>query len=149
MDGNTRNANVTNCTFPSQTLHHNFTTVRRNVTVCRSPHPSLDWIKIGAGARYRPRRRAQCSHIIGSGIMSIPAILKVLGVFPAIALILIVAVLAEVSVDFLMRFTDAGVKTTYASVMREAFGSVGGLTTKVIVIINNFGGLILLLIIIG
>jgi len=87
--------------------------------------------------------------IIGSGIMSIPAILKVLGVFPAMALILIVAVLAEVSVDFLMRFTDAGVKTTYASVMREAFGSVGGLTTKVIVIINNFGGLILLLIIIG
>jgi amino acid permease len=87
--------------------------------------------------------------IIGSGIMSIPAILKVLGVFPSFALILIVAVLAEISVDFLMRFTDAGAKTTYAGVMKEAFGPVGALTTKVFVIINNFGGLILLLIITG
>lgn len=87
--------------------------------------------------------------IIGSGIMSLPAILKVLGVFPALVVILIVAVLAEISVDFLMRFSDAGIKPTYASVMKEAFGSVGGLITKVYIIINNFGGAILLLIIIG
>ncbi|CAI8597401.1 unnamed protein product [Vicia faba] len=87
--------------------------------------------------------------IIGSGIMSLPAILKVLGVFPSLAVIVIVAVLAEISVDFLMRFSDTGIKPTYASVMKEAFGSVGGLITKVCIIINNFGGAILLLIIIG
>lgn len=87
--------------------------------------------------------------IIGAGIMSIPAILKVLGVIPSFALILIVAVLAEVSVDFLMRFTHAGETTTYAGVMSEAFGSVGALTAQVCVIITNFGGLILYLIIIG
>jgi len=87
--------------------------------------------------------------IIGSGIMSIPAILKVLGVLPSFALILIVAVLAEVSVDFLMRFTHAGVTTTYSGVMKEAFGSVGALSAQVCVIITNFGGLVLFLIIIG
>ncbi|XP_050880391.1 amino acid transporter AVT6C [Lathyrus oleraceus] len=87
--------------------------------------------------------------IIGAGIMSIPAILKVLGVFPSFALIAIVAGLAEVSVDFLMRFTHAGDTTTYSGVMKEAFGSAGALAAQVCVIVTNFGGLILFLIIIG
>ncbi|XP_058787638.1 amino acid transporter AVT6D-like [Vicia villosa] len=87
--------------------------------------------------------------IIGAGIMSIPAVLKVLGVFPSFALFLIVAVLAEVSVEFLLRFTHAGETTTYAGVMKEAFGSAGALTAKVFIIINNLGVLILFLIIIG
>ncbi|XP_027335020.1 amino acid transporter AVT6C-like isoform X2 [Abrus precatorius] len=87
--------------------------------------------------------------IIGAGIMSIPAIMKVLGVFPAIAMILVVAVLAEVSVDFLMRFTHTGETTTYAGVMREAFGPPGALAAQICVIITNVGGLILYLIIIA
>ncbi|CAK8566417.1 unnamed protein product [Lathyrus sativus] len=87
--------------------------------------------------------------IVGSGIMSIPAVLNVLGVFPSFTLFLIVAVLAEVSVEFLMRFTHAGETTTYAGVMKEAFGSAGAFTAKVCIIINNFGALILFLIIIG
>ncbi|CAI8597402.1 unnamed protein product [Vicia faba] len=87
--------------------------------------------------------------IIGAGIMSIPAILKVLGVFPSFALIAIVAVLAEVSVDFLMRFTQAGETTTYSGVMKEAFGPAGALAAQVCVIVTNFGGLILFLIIIA
>ncbi|GAU29436.1 hypothetical protein TSUD_150060 [Trifolium subterraneum] len=68
--------------------------------------------------------------IIGAGIMSIPAILKVLGVFPSFALILIVAILAEVSVEFLLRFTHAGETTTYSGVMREAFGSYGAISVQ-------------------
>lgn len=87
--------------------------------------------------------------IVGAGIMSIPAIMKVLGVVPAFAMILVVAVLAELSVDFLMRFTHSGETTTYAGVMREAFGSGGALAAQVCVIITNVGGLILYLIIIG
>lgn len=87
--------------------------------------------------------------IIGAGIMSIPAILKVLGVVPAFAMILIVAVLAELSVEFLLRFTHAGETTTYAGVMREAFGSSGAIAAQVCVIVTNFGALILYLIIIG
>ncbi|XP_014520164.1 amino acid transporter AVT6C [Vigna radiata var. radiata] len=87
--------------------------------------------------------------IVGAGIMSIPAIIKVLGVVPAIAMIIVVAVLAELSVEFLMRFTHSGETTTYAGVMREAFGSSGALVAQACVIITNVGGLILYLIIIG
>ncbi|XP_020237236.1 amino acid transporter AVT6C [Cajanus cajan] len=87
--------------------------------------------------------------IVGAGIMSIPAIIKVLGVIPALVMILVVAVLAELSVDFLMRFTHSGETTTYAGVMREAFGSPGALAAQLCVIVTNVGGLILYLIIIG
>ncbi|CAN0921755.1 Amino acid transporter AVT6C [Linum grandiflorum] len=41
--------------------------------------------------------------IIGAGIMSIPATLKVLGVIPAFLMIVAIAWLADVSVEFLMR----------------------------------------------
>lgn len=87
--------------------------------------------------------------IVGAGIMSIPAIMKVLGVVPAFAMIIVVAVLAELSVEFLMRFTHSGETRTYAGVMREAFGSPGALVVQVCVIITNVGALILYLIIIG
>ncbi|KAJ0045022.1 hypothetical protein Pint_06617 [Pistacia integerrima] len=46
--------------------------------------------------------------IIGAGIMSIPATLKVLGVIPAFVMIVIIACLANISVEILMRFTHAG-----------------------------------------
>ncbi|KAK7305942.1 hypothetical protein VNO77_43855 [Canavalia gladiata] len=87
--------------------------------------------------------------IVGAGIMSVPAIMKVLGVIPAFVMVLVVAVLAEISVDFLMRFTHTGETKTYAGVMREAFGPLGALAAQVCVIITNIGGLILYLIIIG
>ncbi|KAJ7959572.1 Amino acid transporter protein [Quillaja saponaria] len=87
--------------------------------------------------------------IIGAGIMSIPMTLKVLGIIPAIALILIIGFLAELSVDFLMRFTHSGETTTYAGVMREAFGPVGSLAAQVCVMITNLGALVMYLIIIG
>ncbi|RDX61064.1 Amino acid transporter AVT6C, partial [Mucuna pruriens] len=85
--------------------------------------------------------------IIGAGIMSLPATLKVLGVIPALMLILVIAFLAELSVEFLMRFTRAGQTTTYAGVMREAFGPLGGIAAQVAVVITNLGCLIMYLII--
>ena len=87
--------------------------------------------------------------IIGAGIMSVPATLKVLGVIPAFLMIVIVALLAEISVDFLMRFTHSGETTTYAGVMREAFGPVGAVAAQVCVMITNLGCLIMFQIIIG
>ncbi|KAJ1426307.1 Amino acid transporter, transmembrane domain [Sesbania bispinosa] len=71
--------------------------------------------------------------IIGAGIMSLPATLKVLGVIPAFVLILVIAILAEVSVDFLMRFTHSGETTTYAGVMRESFGPLGAVAAQLCV----------------
>lgn len=81
--------------------------------------------------------------------MSIPATVKVVGVIPAFVMILIIAMLAEVSVDFLMRFTHSGETTTYSGVMREAFGPAGAVATQVLVIITNYGCSIMYLIIIG
>ncbi|EXB25861.1 hypothetical protein L484_012287 [Morus notabilis] len=87
--------------------------------------------------------------IIGAGIMSIPATLKVLGVIPAFVLIVIVGLLVDISVEFLMRFTHSGDATTYGGVMKESFGQVGSVATQICVMITNFGCLIMYLIIIG
>jgi len=87
--------------------------------------------------------------IIGAGIMSIPATLRVLGVIPAFSLIVVVAVLADLSVEFLLRFTYSGDTTTYAGVMGEAFGSFGSVLVQVFVMITNWGCLIVYLIILG
>lgn len=87
--------------------------------------------------------------IIGAGIMSIPATLKVLGVIPALVLIMIIAWLVDISVEFLLRYTQSGESTTYAGVMREVFGRVGSVSVQICVIITNLGCLIIYLIIIG
>ncbi|XP_050387467.1 amino acid transporter AVT6C [Argentina anserina] len=87
--------------------------------------------------------------IIGAGIMSIPATLKVLGVIPAFVLIVIIAFLVDVSVEFLMRFTHSGESRTYAGVMRESFGEVGSVAAQVCVMFTNLGCLIMYQIIIG
>ncbi|PON83243.1 Amino acid transporter, transmembrane domain containing protein [Trema orientale] len=87
--------------------------------------------------------------IIGAGIMSIPATLKVLGIIPALVLIVIVGILVEISVEFLMRFTHSGESITYAGVMNESFGRAGSVATQVCVMITNLGCLIMYLIIIA
>ncbi|XP_026457012.1 amino acid transporter AVT6C-like isoform X2 [Papaver somniferum] len=89
---------------------------------------------------------------IGAGIMSIPATLKVLGVIPAIILIVVIAILSEVSAEFLIRFTKSSdnlKKTTYAGVMGESFGRVGSIMLQICIMITNLGCLIIYLIIIG
>ncbi|KAF5736523.1 putative sodium-coupled neutral amino acid transporter 7 [Tripterygium wilfordii] len=87
--------------------------------------------------------------IIGAGIMSIPATMKVLGVIPAFVLIVGIGWLAEISVEFLMRFTHAGDSRTYAGLMMESFGKAGSVLVQICVMITNFGCLIIYLIIIG
>lgn len=87
--------------------------------------------------------------IIGAGIMSIPATLKVLGVVPALLLIMAVAWLVDISVELLLRFTNSGNSTTYAGVMKEAFGTVGSLVLQICIMINNFGCLTMYIIIMG
>ncbi|KAK6932945.1 Amino acid transporter, transmembrane domain [Dillenia turbinata] len=104
-----------------------------------------------------PERRPSISYavfnvsttIIGAGIMSIPATLKVLGLFPACFLIVGLAVLADVSAEFLMRYTRSGEMTTYAGVMRASFGKLGSASVQICVLISNLGTLIIYLIIIG
>lgn len=87
--------------------------------------------------------------IIGAGIMSIPATLKVLGVVPAFLMIVLIAIVVEISVEFMLRFTYSGQCTTYAGLMRESFGRVGSVSVQICVMITNLGCLIMYLIIIG
>lgn len=87
--------------------------------------------------------------IIGAGIMSIPATLKVLGVFPAFAMIVLIAFVVDISVEFMLRFTYSGQSTTYAGLMRESFGRAGSVAVQICVMITNLGCLIMYLIIIG
>ncbi|KAA8534005.1 hypothetical protein F0562_031522 [Nyssa sinensis] len=105
----------------------------------------------------QPEKRASVSgavfnvstSIIGAGIMSIPATLKVLGVLPAFVLIVMIAILVDISVEFMTRFTHAGESTTYAGLMKESFGRFGSVAVQICVMITNCGCLIIYLIIIG
>ena len=94
--------------------------------------------------------------MVGAGIMSIPATFKVLGVFSALFLIVVVAFLADLSANFLLRFTNSddtksfsGETMTYGGVMKESFGSIGSLLVQISVIITNWGCLVVYLIILG
>ncbi|KAE8689639.1 Transmembrane amino acid transporter family protein isoform 2 [Hibiscus syriacus] len=90
-----------------------------------------------------------CTTMVGAGIMSIPATIKVLGIIPGFAVMFMVAVLVEITVEFLLRYTQHGKSTTYAGLMAESFGSLGSLAVQISVMITNLGCLIIYLIIIG
>lgn len=85
--------------------------------------------------------------VVGAGIMSIPAAMRVLGVAPAVALIAGVAVLANAAVDFMLRYTRGA--PSYAGIMGDAFGRAGAALLNVFVAFNAFGTLTVYLIIIG
>lgn len=106
-----------------------------------------------AGSRKRPSVAGAVfnvsTSIIGAGIMSIPATLKVLGVVPAFLMIVLIAVVVDISVEFMLRFTYSGESRTYAGLMRESFGRSGSVAVQICVMITNLGCLIMYLIIIG
>lgn len=87
--------------------------------------------------------------IIGAGIMSIPATLKVLGVIPAFLMIFLIGIVVDISVEFMLRFTYSGESRTYAGLMGENFGRLGSVAVQICVMITNLGCLIMYLIIIG
>ncbi|KAK1667477.1 hypothetical protein QYE76_055636 [Lolium multiflorum] len=88
--------------------------------------------------------------IIG-GIMSIPAAMRVLGVAPALVLIAAVAVLSNVSVEFMLRYTGwaPSCPPSYAGIMGDAFGRAGAAALNVFVAFTTTGTLVVYLIIIG
>ncbi|XVF84083.1 hypothetical protein PTKIN_Ptkin16aG0546200 [Pterospermum kingtungense] len=87
--------------------------------------------------------------MVGAGIMSIPATIKVLGIIPGFVVIVMIAFLVEVTVEFLLRYTQSGKATTYAGLVAESFGSLGSISVQICVMITNLGCLIIYLIIIG
>lgn len=87
--------------------------------------------------------------IVGAGIMSLPAAMKVLGVVPGVILIIVGGFLTQASIEFLLRFSDASCSFSYCSVMEDAFGRVGKFLVQLCVVVNNIGMSIIYLIIIG
>ncbi|OMO75866.1 Amino acid transporter, transmembrane [Corchorus olitorius] len=90
-----------------------------------------------------------CTTMVGAGIMSIPATIKVLGIIPGFVLIFLIAFLVDITVELLLRYTHSGKATTYAGLMAESFGSLGATAVQLCVIVTNLGCLIIYLIIIG
>ncbi|XP_057248751.1 amino acid transporter AVT6A [Beta vulgaris subsp. vulgaris] len=86
--------------------------------------------------------------IVGAGIMSLPAAMKVLGVIPGVILIIVAGFLTEASIEFLLRFSDASCSFSYCSVMEDAFGKIGKILVQLSVVVNNVGMSIIYLIII-
>lgn len=87
--------------------------------------------------------------IIGAGMMSLPATMKVLGLGLGIGIIVFVAILTELSVSMMLRFSKAGGSFSYGGVMGRAFGIGGKKLLQVCVLINNVGLLVVYMIIIG
>ncbi|XP_071926328.1 amino acid transporter AVT6A-like [Coffea arabica] len=87
--------------------------------------------------------------IIGAGMMALPATMKVLGLVLGIGIIVFVAILTELSVSMLLRFSKAAGSTSYGGVMGRAFGIGGRKLLQVCVLINNVGLLVVYMIIIG
>ncbi|CAB4274676.1 unnamed protein product [Prunus armeniaca] len=86
--------------------------------------------------------------IVGSGIMSLPATLKMLGLVPGIVLIIIVAFVIEASIEMLLRFSKAGCAYSYGDAMADAFGRIGKILLQICIVIYNTGSLIVYMIII-
>ncbi|PKA46323.1 Amino acid permease 6 [Apostasia shenzhenica] len=87
--------------------------------------------------------------VIGAGIMSLPATMKVLGLVPGIAMIIFFAFLTEASIELLIRFSRVGKSTSYGEVMGDSFGGTGKMLLQICVVINNIGSMVVYMIIIG
>ncbi|KAD4385955.1 hypothetical protein R6Q59_009747 [Mikania micrantha] len=87
--------------------------------------------------------------IIGAGIMALPATMKVLGLIFGIVMICLMGILAEISVELLVRFTVQCKATSYGEVVQHALGSPGRILSEICIIVNNAGILVVYLIIIG
>ncbi|CAL4960693.1 unnamed protein product [Urochloa decumbens] len=86
--------------------------------------------------------------VVGAGIMSIPAAMRVLGVAPALALIVGAAALADAAVGFMLRYTRAG-GASYAALVGDAFGHAGAALLNVFVAGNAIGTLTVYLVAVG
>ncbi|KAG9159798.1 hypothetical protein Leryth_007809 [Lithospermum erythrorhizon] len=87
--------------------------------------------------------------IVGAGIMALPATMKVLGLLPGIAMIILMALVTEASIEYLIRFSRAAKSVSYGGVMGNAFGKYGKMLLQICVMINNIGVLVVYMIIIG
>ncbi|KAL1198579.1 Amino acid transporter AVT6E [Cardamine amara subsp. amara] len=87
--------------------------------------------------------------IIGAGIMALPATMKVLGLFLGFVLIILMAILSEISVELLVRFSVLYKSKSYGEVVQFALGKTARVLSEICIIVNNGGVLVVYLIIMG
>ncbi|XP_023527556.1 amino acid transporter AVT6A-like [Cucurbita pepo subsp. pepo] len=87
--------------------------------------------------------------IIGAGIMALPAMVKELGLFVGITMIIFMAFLTETSIELLLRFSRPRKSASYGGLMGDAFGRYGKIILQICVLVNNIGVLTVYMIIIG
>ncbi|CAN6939050.1 unnamed protein product [Brassica oleracea] len=87
--------------------------------------------------------------IIGAGIMALPATMKVLGLVLGFVLILLMAILSEISVELLIRFSVLYKSRSYGEVVQFAMGRTARVLSEICIIVNNGGVLVVYLIIMG
>lgn len=87
--------------------------------------------------------------IVGAGIMALPATMKVLGLVPGLALVVVAAALTDASIELLMRFSNAVGAASYGEAMGDAFGALGRGLLQACVVVNNVGVMVVYMIIIG
>ncbi|WOL12323.1 sodium-coupled neutral amino acid transporter 2 [Canna indica] len=87
--------------------------------------------------------------VVGAGIMSLPATMKVLGLVPGILLIIFFAFFTEASIDMLIKSSQAGKTVSYGGVMGDAFGRMGKVFIQLCIVVHTVGVLVVYMIIIG
>ncbi|KAL5988307.1 Amino acid transporter avt6a [Asimina triloba] len=89
--------------------------------------------------------------IVGAGIMALPATMRVLGLIPGLAMIVVAGILAEMSIDMILRFgrSSKATSASYSGVVGDAFGGVGRAILQTCIVVNNLGMLVVYMIIIG
>lgn len=85
--------------------------------------------------------------IVGAGIMSLPATIRIVGVVPGFILVVFFSFFTSASVYFLLKHSKAANAATYGSAMENAFGRIGRIILHTVIVINAFGNLVVYLII--
>ncbi|KAJ3669062.1 hypothetical protein LUZ60_011012 [Juncus effusus] len=114
------------------------------------PQSSGETTTAGAGASISGAVFNISTSMVGAGIMSIPAAMKILGVIPALFLIAAVAFLSDRSTEFMLRYTGWSLgPQSYAGIMSDAFGRAGSTVLNLCVALTMAGMLVVYLIIVG
>ena len=76
---------------------------------------------------------------MGAGILSIPIVMRYIGIFPGTLFICFIAFVTVYSVNLLIQCQEITGKSGYSLFAKITLGPPGSLLVKIIIIINNFG----------
>lgn len=76
---------------------------------------------------------------MGAGILSIPIVMRYIGIFPGTLFICFIAFVTIYSVNLLIQCQEITGKSGYSLFAKITLGPPGSLLVKIIIIINNFG----------